>query len=454
VTGQEYTSRVAPHDNAAEIAVLGGILTDDEQWTNASDLPAEAFYGGAHRTIWLAMHEVAAEGKGIDLVSVQSRLRSQASRYGRLNALEDIGNITYLIGLQQQTPLAFRTPEYVATVRDLWQRRMLLDHGSQAARMVYGVGMDPQPTEVIQDFMARVPMAQARATSSIVTGAQADQGAIEYIRQLAAGNSPALRTGYPDLDREFCGFHPGSMTVLGARPSMGKSSLAIGIAERVASRGRHVQVLSLEMKAAQIAVRQLCYAARVPLRDALNGAVTEKQLGRLEQHAATRAERSLPNYMDQPDTTLKAVETLARHLRNAGRLDFLVIDYLGLVSVPGRDGDENDTQKLGIISRGLKTLAIQLDIPILVLHQLSRKVEDRLNKRPQMSDLRQSGRIEEDADNILFVYRDEYYNPETEQQGIAEVIIGKQRQGPRNTVARLQFHAESATFQSLSLIEG
>ena len=450
MTAPTYEARVAPHDNAAEVAVLGGVLTDDTQWGAASDLPPAAFHSSAHRTIWLAMHELVAEGRGIDLVNLQGRLLAQPGRYGGASALEDVGGAVYLIGLSEQTPLAFRTPEYVATVRDLWQRRLLLDHGSQVSRMVYGVGMDPQPTEVIQDFMARVPMAQARATSNIVTGAQADQGAIDYIRQLAAGNSPALRTGYPDLDQEFCGFHPGSLTVLGARPSMGKSSLAIGIAERVASRGRHVQVLSLEMKAAQIAVRQLCHASRVPLRDALNGAVTEKQLARLEQHAASRAERSLPNYMDQPDTTMKAVETLARHLRDAGRLDFLVIDYLGLISVPGRDGDENDTQKLGIISRALKTLAIQLDIPVLVLHQLSRKVEERPNKRPQMSDLRQSGRIEEDADNILFVYRDEYYNPQTDQQGVADIIIGKQRQGPRNVTAKLQFHAESATFQSLA----
>ena len=147
---------------------------------------------------------------------------------------------------------------------------------------------------------------------------------------------------------------------------------------------------------------------------------------------------------------MQAVERLATHLRRSERLDLLVIDYLGLISVPGRDGDENDTQKLGIISRALKTLAIQLDLPVVVLHQLNRSLESRENKRPRMSDLRQSGRIEEDADNILFVYRDEYYNKETDQQSIAEIIVGKQRQGPRNVTAKLKFHAESATFQSLA----
>lgn len=447
----DQTPRIPPHDERAEIAVLGGLMTDPAQWQYVSDLPAEAFYREGHRLIWLAMHELVRLGKDIDLVNLQGILSQQRGRLPDSSALDDAGSLTYLLGLQEQTPYAFNTPQYGATVRDLWERRMLLNHSYEVSRRVHGVGMEPQPTDEIQDFAARIPTAQARVTSHVVTGAQADQGAVDYIRQLAAGNSPALKTGYPDLDREFCGFHPGSLTVLGARPSMGKSSLAIGIAERIAIRQfKHVQVLSLEMKASQIAVRQLCFAAKVSLRGALAGEANQHDLERLERHAANRAEKNLPNYMDQPDTTLQAVERLARHLRNAGRLDFLVIDYLGLISVPGRDGDENDTQKLGIISRALKTLAIQLDIPILVLHQLNRELEKRQNKRPQMPDLRQSGRIEEDADNVLFVYRDEYYNPNTADQGIAEIIIGKQRQGPRNVSARLQFHAESATFQSLA----
>lgn len=449
----DHTPRVAPHDLAAEAAVLGGVIIDNDQWRHVNDLPADAFYSGLHRIVWLAMHALAQAGREIDMVNLQSHLIQQPGRNNN-TALDDLGGAVFLSGLGDAVPYAFVTAQYAQTVRDLWERRLLLQHGNEIHRRVYGVGMDPQPTDAIQDFAARVPTAQARVTSSIVTGAQADQGALEYIRQLTAGLSPALRTGYPDLDREFCGFHPGSLTVLGARPSMGKSSLAIGIAERVAGQGKHVQVLSLEMKASQIAIRQLCHASRVSLRAALAGEATPAELARLERHAGNRAERSLPNYMDQPDTTLQAVERLARHLRAAGRLDFLVIDYLGLISVPGRDGDENDTQKLGIISRGLKTLAIQLDVPILVLHQLSRALENRKNKRPVMPDLRQSGRIEEDADNVLFVYRDEYYEPNTQDQGIAEVIVGKQRQGPRNVTARLQFHAESATFQSLASEQG
>lgn len=447
----DHTSRTPPYDERAEVAVLGGLLTDPDQWPHVSDLTAEAFHLEKHRTVWLAMHALVQRGEDIDLVNLQSQLLRQPGKLGNNTALDEVGGAVFLAGLQELVPYAYNTAQYGQTVRDQWARRMLLQHSYEISRRVYGVGMEAQPTEVVQDFAARVPMPQSRVTSQIVTGAQADQGAVAYIRQLSAGLSPALRSGYPDLDREFCGFHPGSLTVLGARPSMGKSALAIGIAERVAEfQGKHVQVLSLEMKASQIAVRQLCKAARVGLRTALGGEATAAELGRLESAAERRALGNLPNYMDQPDTTLQAVDRLARHLRDAGRLDFLVIDYLGLISVPGRDGDENDTQKLGIISRGLKTLAIQLDIPILVLHQLSREVEKRSNKRPVMPDLRQSGRIEEDADNVLFVYRDEYYNPNTDQQGIAEIIIGKQRQGPRNVTARLQFHAESATFQSLA----
>lgn len=445
----DTTPRVAPHDERAEIAVLGGLMIDDSHWPSVSDLPAESFYRDGHRTIWLAMHALMQAGQGIDLVQLSGHLERQPARLGGRTALEDIGGYTYLIGLSEQVPYAYRTPEYAHTVRELYGLRLLLQHSSDISRRVHGVGMDRPPLEVIQDFAARVPTPQARVTSSIVTGAQADQGAVDYVRLLAAGDSPAIRTGFPDLDRVFCGFHPGSLTVLGARPSMGKSSLAIGIAERVAKPGRHVQVLSLEMKAAQIALRQLCFDARVPLRDALDRA-SAVQLQKLSTTAERRAQQGLPAYMDQPDTTIQAVDRLARHLQQAGRLDFLVIDYLGLISVPGRDGDENDTQKLGIISRALKTLAIQLDVPVLVLHQLSRALEARANRRPQMPDLRQSGRIEEDADNVLFVYRDEYYNPQTDQQGVAEIIVGKQRQGPRNVTAKLKFHAESATFQSLA----
>lgn len=446
----DHTPRVPPHDLRAESAVLGGVLLDNDQWPVVSDLPAEAFYAEAHRAVLLAMHALRQEGTGIDLVSLAGHLECRPARMGGRNALDEVGGHAYLIGLGESVPYALRTAEYAATVRDLWERRLLLSHVRKVEAAVHGVGMDPLPTPEIQDLAARVPTSGARVTSNLVTGAQADQGALEYLRLIAAGQSPALRTGYPDLDEVFCGFHPGSLTVLGARPSMGKSSLAIGIAERVAERGKRVQVLSLEMRASQIAVRQLCHAARVPLHLALSGEATAADLDRLARAAERRAARTLPAYMDQPDTTLQAVERLARQLRDSGRLDFLVIDYLGLISVPGRDGDENDTQKLGIISRALKTLAIQLDLPVVVLHQLNRDLEKRANRRPQMPDLRQSGRIEEDADNVLFVYRDEYYNTGTDQPGIAEIIVGKQRQGPRNVTARLKFHAESATFQSLA----
>ncbi|WP_407570707.1 replicative DNA helicase [Deinococcus altitudinis] len=450
VNDLQLWNRTPPHDEAAEIAVLGGVLTDNDQWAEVSDLPSEAFYLGRHRTIWQAITLIMAGGKGVDLVNLTGVLERQKGLGRDATMLDEVGGMSYLIGLGERVPFAYRTAQYAATVRDLYARRLLLAHGLRVMRAEAGVEGEPLATADLQDLAASVPMPAAKPSSHVVTGAAADQGAIEYVKMLASGNSPALKTGFPDLDTVFCGFHPGSMTVVGARPSMGKSSLAIGIAERVAAKGRFVQVLSLEMKASQIAMRQLCHAARVRLQDALSGQASETDLGRLVSAAERRALNGLPNYLDQPDTTLQAVERLATHLKAAQRLDLLVIDYLGLISVPGRDGDENDTQKLGIISRGLKTLAIQLDLPIVVLHQLNRSLESRPNKRPKMADLRQSGRIEEDADNILFVYRDEYYNKETDQQGIAEIIVGKQRQGPRDTTARLKFHSDSATFQSLA----
>ncbi len=450
VNDAQLWNRTPPHDEAAEIGLLGGVLLDNDQWPGVSDLPADAFFLGRHRHIWASMHALMASTQAVDLITLTSSLASQPGLTASSTMLDEIGGPAYLIGLGEQTPYAYNTGAYAEIVRDRYARRLVLSHGLQVARAEAGMDTQPLPTADLQDLAARVPTPTQRATSHIITGATADQSAIAYLRLLGSGESPAIRTGFPDLDREFGGFHPGSLTVLGARPSMGKSSLAIGIAERVAARGKHVQVLSLEMKAFHIAMRQLCHAARVGLKPALSGELNELQMGRLSAAAERRALNGLPNYIDQPDTTLQAIERLSTHLKQAGRLDLLVIDYLGLISVPGRDGDENDTQKLGIISRALKTLAIQLDLPILVLHQLNRGLESRPDKRPKMADLRQSGRIEEDADNILFVYRDEYYNKESAYQGVGEIIIGKQRQGARDTSAKLQFHAESATFQSLA----
>ena len=450
VNDLQLWNRTPPYDEAAEIGLLGGMMIDNDQWSSISDLPADAFFLGRHRHIWGAMHTLRATGQAVDLVTLTSRLAAQPGLTSSTTMLDEIGGQAYLIGLGERTPFAYNTGAYADIVRDRYARRLVLSHGLQVARAEAGVDTRPLTTAELQDLAARVPTPTQRATSQVISGSTADRSAIAYLRLLASGASPAVRTGFPDLDKVFGGFHPGSLTVLGARPSMGKSSLAIGIAERVALKGRFVQVLSLEMKAYHIAMRQLCHAARVGLRPAVNGELTEGQLDRLALAADRRELNGLPNYIDQPDTTLQAIERLSTHLRQAGRLDFLVIDYLGLISVPGRNGDENDTQKLGIISRALKTLAIQLDLPILVLHQLNRGLESRPDKRPKMADLRQSGRIEEDADNILFVYRDEYYNKETKQKGVGEVIVGKQRQGVRDVSARLQFHAESATFQSLA----
>ena len=217
-----------PHDERAEVAVLGGVLLDPEgQWEHVSDLPPSAFYFERHRVIWLALHALMASGTSIDPVNLAGHLeRTRTGITDHRTALDDLGGVTFLMGLSDQTPFAFRTREYAATVRDLYARRLLLDHASRVSRMVHGIECEPQPTAAVQDFMANVPKPSARGQNAVVTGAEADQGALTYLKQLATGHSPALRTGFPDLDAEFCGFHPGSLTVIGARPSMGKSSVS------------------------------------------------------------------------------------------------------------------------------------------------------------------------------------------------------------------------------------
>ncbi|AZI45234.1 hypothetical protein EHF33_20200 (plasmid) [Deinococcus psychrotolerans] len=185
-----------PHDERAEIAVLGGVLLDPDQWQGVSDLPPAAFYRENHRLIWLALHALMTSGISIDLVNLAGHLeRTKTGFSNNRTALDDAGGLTYLIGLSDQTPFAFRTPEYAATVRDMYARRLLLEHANRVQRMVYGIECDPQPTASVQDFMANVPRPAARAENTIITGPEADSAAVEYLRLLASGLSPALRTG-------------------------------------------------------------------------------------------------------------------------------------------------------------------------------------------------------------------------------------------------------------------
>jgi replicative DNA helicase len=257
----------------------------------------------------------------------------------------------------------------------------------------------------------------------------------------------ALSTGYYDLDAAILGFEPGALYVLAARPAMGKTGLGYSFALNTAKSGRGVVVASLEMSAKQLAMRALATAASVDLSKIRQRTTSGPERERLRSHAART--RGLPiTYLESTDQTGLSIARDVRKHHAQGNCSLVLIDYLQLIE-SGKSGGENRVQEVSAISRNLKKLALELQIPIVVLSQLSRAVETRPNHRPLLSDLRESGAIEQDADAVIFIYRDEYYNKETDQQGIAEIIIGKQRSGPIGTV-KLSYSAEYVRFGSLT----
>ncbi|MER3557901.1 MAG: replicative DNA helicase, partial [Thermus sp.] len=262
------------------------------------------------------------------------------------------------------------------------------------------------------------------------------------------GETSGVRTGFKELDQLIGGLLPGSLNILAARPAMGKTAFALTIAQHAALKDRiPVAIYSLEMPAGQLVLRMLCSEARIDMNRVRQGALTDRDFSRLVDVAGRLSEA--PIFIDDsPDLTLMELRARARRLKAREEIGLLVVDYLQLISSPSKNG-ENRQQEIAAISRGLKGLARELSVPVLALSQLSRAVEARPNKRPMLSDLRESGSLEQDADLVMFIYRDEYYNPHSEKAGIAEVIVGKQRNGPTGVV-ELQFHAQHVRFNDLA----
>jgi len=266
------------------------------------------------------------------------------------------------------------------------------------------------------------------------------------------GQVDGVRTGFRELDSMIGGLTNGSLNIIAARPSMGKTSFALTIAQNVALRGEGagVAIFSLEMPAVQLVTRMLCSEARIDMNRLRQGQLTDRDFSRLVDVAGRISEAAIL-IDDTSDLTLMELRARARRLHAQHKLSLIVIDYLQLMSGPGggKNGGENRQQEIAQISRGLKGLARELNVPVIALSQLSRAVESRPNKRPMLSDLRESGSIEQDADLVMFIYRDEYYNPHSDKAGIAEIIVGKQRNGPTGVV-ELQFHAQHVRFNDLA----
>jgi replicative DNA helicase len=441
--------KLPPHSVEAEQSVLGGLLLENSAWERVVDLINEQdFYRADHRAIWRHINSLINENKPADVITVAEMLESH-------NQLDEVGGLGYLAALAQNTPSAANIRRYAEIVRERAVLRHLVEVGSEIAEAAFNpVGRSAG--EILD-------LAEARVFEIKEAGAKSTQGfqalqpllvqVVNRIDELYSRDNPSdvtgVSTGFADLDTRTSGLQPGDLIIVAGRPSMGKTAFSLNIAENVALDAKlPVAVFSMEMGAAQLVMRMLGSIGKLDQHKLRTGKIAEDDWHKLT-NALGRLNEA-PVFIDEsPGLTAMEVRARARRLarQNNGKLGLIVIDYLQLMSGSGQG--ENRATEISEISRALKGLAKELHVPVIALSQLNRALEQRPNKRPVMSDLRESGAIEQDADLILFIYRDEVYNPDSPEKGTAEIIIGKQRNGPIGTV-RMTFLGEYTRFEDFA----
>lgn len=439
--------RIPPHSIEAESSVLGGLLLDNGAWDRVGDLLVDNdFYRYEHRLVYSAVGALINTSRPADVITVFEYLQNQ----GRA---EEMGGLPYLNSLAQYVPSASNIRRYAEIVRERSILRKLVSASDEIATNAF----NPQGRAVdrILDEAEQKIFNIGEEGSRMKQGFQSMDALVVQLldRVQEMSDNPnditGVATGFHDLDRLTSGFQAGDMVVLAARPSMGKTAFAINIAEHVAlNEGLPVAVFSMEMGASQLAVRIVGSIGRIDQGHLRTGKLSDDEWPRLTE--AVERLRTVSLHIDEtPGLTTSELRANARRLaRQCGKLGLIVVDYLQLMSSSSSAGDNRATE-LGEISRGLKMLAKELQCPVIALSQLNRSVETRTDKRPMMSDLRESGAIEQDADIIMFIYRDDYYNKDSREPGVAEIIIGKQRNGPTGTV-KLAFLKPLTRFESLA----
>ncbi len=443
---QALALRVPPHSIEAEASVLGGLLLDNGAWDRIGDLVRpDDFYRADHRLIFDCIAKLIDAAKPADVVTVFEALQS-------LGRADEVGGLAYLNTLAHETPSAANIRRYAEIVRDRAILRNLVSVSDQIATQA----LNPAGKETRQILdEAESHIFQIGEQGSRTSGGFQDfhtvlARVVEKVDDLYqtpnASDVTGVPSGFTDLDQKTAGMHPGDLIIVAGRPSMGKTSLALNIAEHVAiSESLPVAVFSMEMGAEQLAMRVLCSVGRLDAQRVRTGRLTEDDWNRLTQ-AMGRMKEARIHIDETPGLNPLELRSRARRLsRQYGTLGLIVVDYLQLMSASS--SGENRTTEISEITRSLKGLAKELGCPVLALSQLNRTVEQRTDKRPVMSDLRESGAIEQDADVILFIYRDEVYRPDTPDKGVAEIIIAKQRNGPIGTV-RLTFLGQYTKFEN------
>jgi len=438
-SSESLVGKVPPANLEAERAVLGALLLQDENIHTIRDiLVPNDFYTPTHRIIFQAMLNLAQQSQRIDIVSLQDDLTKN-------NQLDAVGGLSFLISLQEDIPAAGLIEQHARIVKE---KSVLRDLISSAADIIANCyQQDEKNIDVVLDHAEKTifQIAHKRTQQSFV---QLDIWLKKTFQHLSdiknhAKGLTGISTGLAKLDTMTSGFQNSDLIVLAARPSMGKTALALSVAAHMVAQGHTVGFFSLEMSAEQLTLRLLSIESSIPHHSIRNAQISSDEWLTLTSVAGHLAERKL-FIDDTPLLTTMDLRAKARKLKADHNLSVIVIDYLQLISSSKKH--ENRHQEVSEISRTLKALAKELNIPVIALSQLSRAVDSRMDKRPMLSDLRESGAIEQDADIIMFLYRDIVYNPETENPNSAELIIGKQRNGPTGTIF-LNFIRELTKFE-------
>jgi replicative DNA helicase len=431
-----------PSSYDAEKSVLAAILLNDENLTLVSDiLKASDFSNKQHSTIYQAVIDIAQANKKIDLLVLQDYLNSK-------KLLDEAGGLPYLIELQEDIPSIGLVVQHAKIVKDKSILRDLISSAADIISTCYDQDLDQ--IEGVLDH-AEKKIFQISNKLSPTTFVQLDILLKKTFQNLAqVKNSREGVTGIPSgfakFDEMTSGMQNGDLLILAARPSMGKTALAMNIAMNAWHSGASIGVFSLEMSSEQLVLRMLSAESQIPHQKIRNAAVTSDEWMDLTNTAAVLADAKI-FIDDSPGLSILELRAKARKLKSQANIQLLVIDYLQLINSTSRY--ENRTQEISAISRSLKALAKELNIPVLALSQLSRSLEGRMDKRPMLSDLRESGAIEQDGDVVFFIYRDVVYNPDTENPDLAEIIIGKQRNGPTGTL-NVKFKNDITRFYDIS----
>lgn len=438
--------KMPPHSFEAEQSVLGGLLLDNNAWDRVAEKVSEPdFYSRPHRLIFQAMQRLSQISNPIDLITVQEELE-------RHESLDTVGGFSYLVEIAKNTPSAANIGAYADIVRERAVVREMISVANEIAE----AGFDPQG----RDSTALLDLAETKVFKIAESRTNANEGpqplrvllekTIDRIEELYKNPHQGITgvsSGYSDLDKKTAGFQSSDLIIVAARPSMGKTTFAMNLCEHAAlTSDKPVLIFSLEMPSEQIIMRMLASLGRIDQTRIRTGQLDDEDWARLSSTMGMLLEKGQLYIDDSSGLTPTEVRSRARRVaREHGGISMIMIDYLQLMTVPSLS--DNRTLEIAEISRSLKSLAKELKVPVIALSQLNRSLEQRADKRPVNSDLRESGSIEQDADLIMFIYRDEVYHDDSPEKGIAEIIIGKQRNGPIGRV-RLTFQGQFSRFDN------